>query len=326
VIGIATNPDDGSPQRRRLIAAFDQFHDAHQQPPGAVAEKLRALEVDVLVDLNGHTNGDHFDILCHRPAPVQAHWLGYAGTTAAPFMDYVIADRIVALNPQAFSEKIIALPNCFFPSDSSRIIGIAPSRAEAGLPKDGFVFCCFNNNFKLTAPVFTLWLRLLAALPASVLWLKQPGETAKANLQQAARAQGVDPQRLVFAAPAPLEVHLARHRLADLFLDTLPYNAHATAGDALWAGLPVLTCRGTAFAGRVAASLLTAAGLPELIAETAEEYEALALALARDPALMTTLREKLAAGRATAPLFDTTRVARDLEAAYLRMLATTVKV
>jgi predicted O-linked N-acetylglucosamine transferase (SPINDLY family) len=321
VIGIGTNPDDGSPQRRRLIAAFDQFHDAHQQSPGAVAEMLRALEVDVLVDLNGHTNGDHFDILCHRPAPVQTGWLGYAGTTAAPFIDYVIADRIVAPNPQAFSETIVALPGSFFPSDSSRIIGKAPTRDEAGLPEDGFVFCCFNNNFKITQAVFALWLQLLTALPGSVLWLKQAGETAKANLQQAAKDRGVDPRRLVFAAPAPLAVHLARHRLADLFLDTLPYNAHATAGDALWAGLPVLTCRGTAFAGRVAASLLTAAGLPELITETAEAYEALALALARDPSRLSALRDKLAANRATAPLFDTPRLARDLEAAYLQMMS-----
>jgi protein O-GlcNAc transferase len=319
VIGIGTNQDDGSPQRRRLIAAFDRFHHVHQQPPGAVAQKLRALEVDVLVDLNGHTHGDNFDILCHRPAPVQATWLGYAGTTAAPFLDYVIADRIIAPDAAAYSEKIAYLPNCFFPSDSSRVIGKAPTRAEAGLPQDGFVFCCFNNSFKITAPVFALWMRLLAALPGSVLWLKQTGEAAKANLQQAARAQGVDPARLVFAAAALLDVHLARHRLADLFLDTLPYNAHATACDALWAGLPVLTCRGTAFAGRVAASLLTAVGLTELITETAEDYKALALALARDPARLAALRAKLVSG--PSPLFDTPRLARDLEALYREMLA-----
>jgi protein O-GlcNAc transferase len=325
VIGIGTNADDGSPQRRRLIAAFDQFHDAHQQQPRAIAQQLRDLEVDILVDLNGHTDGDHFDILSHRPAPVQAGWLGYAGTTAAPFMDYVIADRIIAPNARAFSETIAALPHCFFPSDSSRRIGKAPTRAAAGLPDDGIVFCCFNNNFKLAAPVFAIWMRLLAAVPRSVLWLKQAGEAARANLQQAAQGHGVDPKRLVFAAGAPLDVHLARHQLADLFLDTLPYNAHATACDALWAGLPVVTCRGTAFAGRVAASLLTAAGLPELITENAADYEALALALARDPARLRALREKLASARATAPLFDTPRLARDLEALYLKMLAAGVK-
>ncbi|HSS12440.1 MAG TPA: tetratricopeptide repeat protein [Rhizomicrobium sp.] len=269
IIGLGTNADDGSPQRRRLIAAFDRFVDVHQQAPISVAEQIRALEVDVLVDLNGHTQSDNFDILSHRPAPVQASWLGYAGTTAAPFVDYLIADRIVVPDPAACSEKLAYLPNCFFPVDTGRALGKLPSRAQAGLPPDAFVFCCFNNNWKITAPVFAIWMRLLAAVPQSVLWLKQTGEKAKANLFAAAGAQGIAPQRLIFAPPAALDVHLARHQLADLFLDTLPYNAHATACDALWAGLPVLTRRGTAYAGRVAASLLTAAGLPELIADTA---------------------------------------------------------
>jgi predicted O-linked N-acetylglucosamine transferase (SPINDLY family) len=320
VIGVATNPDDGSPQRRRLVAAFDQFLDLHQEPPAAIAQRLRALEVDVLVDLNGHTRGDHFDILSRRPAPVQACWLGYAGTTAAPFIDYVIADSVVAPQPRAFSETLAILPNCFFPSDTSRGSGTSPSRAEMGLPPDAFVFCCFNNSWKITEPIFTIWMRLLTQLPGSVAWLKQAGEKTKANLRQAAADRGVDPDRLVFARPATLDVHLARHRLADLFLDTLPYNAHATACDALWSGLPVLTRRGTAFAGRVAASLLTAMGLPELIAETADEYESLALALARDPARLKLLRDRLAANRATASLFDTPRLARDLEALYRQML------
>jgi protein O-GlcNAc transferase len=317
VIGVGTNPDDGSPQRRRLIAAFDTFINAHDQPPATVAQQLRDMEVDLLVDLNGHTKNDNFDILSHRPAPVQATWFGYAGTTAAPFMDYVIADRIIAPNAEAFSEKIIALPNCFFPSDTSRTIAITPTRAAAGLPPDGFVFCCFNNNWKITAPVFAIWMRLLAAVPGSVLWLKRAGHKAKDNLRQAAKDHGVDPDRLIFAHAAPLDVHIARHRLADLFLDTLPYNAHATACDALWAGLPVLTQRGPAFAARVSASLLTAAGLPELITDTSEDYEKLALALARDPARLKTLREKLAKG---SPLFDTPRLARDLEATYEAML------
>ncbi len=325
VIGVGTNQDDGSPQRRRLVAAYDRFIDAHQVAPLSVAEQLRGLEVDVLVDLNGHTRGDNFDILAHRPAPVQATWLGYAGTTAAPFIDYVIADRIVAPDAQAFSEKIVALPDSYFPVDTTRTIGKSPTRAQAGLPPDGFVFCSFNNNWKLTEPVFAIWMRLLNSVPGSVLWLKQTGETAKANLLQAAADQGVAPHRLIFAGPAALDVHLARHQLADLFLDTLPYNAHATACDALWAGLPVLTLRGTAFAGRVGASLLTAVGLPELITETQEDYEALALALAQDRARLSALREKLAASRATAPLFDTVRFARNLEAAYAQMLAAAVK-
>jgi len=320
ILGFGTNPDDGSAQRRRLVTAFDRFFDAHQQTPQAVARQLRDLEVDILVDLNGHTRGDHFDIMSHRPAPIQAGWLGYAGTTAAPFVDYVIADRIVAPDGDAFSEKLAYLPKCFFPSDSSRTLGALPRRADMDLPEVAFVFCCFNNSWKITEAVFTLWTRLLAQIPGSVLWLKQTGEKTKANLKQAAADRGIDPDRLVFAKAARLDVHLARHRLADLFLDTLPYNAHATACDALWAGLPVLTRRGTCYAGRVAASLLTATGLPELIAESAEDYEALALALAREPARLKALRDKLAVNRATAPLFDTPRLARDLEALYRGML------
>ncbi len=317
VLGISTGPDDGSPQRRRLIAAFDSFHDMKDMPARAIAERLCALEVDVLVDLNGHTQGDNFDTLSHRPAPVQATWLGYAGTTAAPFIDHILADRIVAPDADAFTEKLALLPDSFFPVDTTRAIGAPPTRAEAGLPEDGFVFCCFNNNWKITAPVFGSWMRLLAQIEGSVLWLKTSGETAAANLRLAARKAGIDPARLVFAKGAPLDVHLARHRLADLFLDTLPYNAHATACDALWAGLPVLTQRGTAYAGRVAASLVHAAGLPELVTETTEEYEALALSLARDPAVLKSFRERL---NRRGPLFDTQRLARNMEAVYRTML------
>ena len=321
IIGIATNADDNSVQRRRLIAAFDRFIDAYQQSPLAVAQQLRDLEIDILVDLNGHTRGDNFDILSYRPAPVQATWLGYAGTTAAPFIDTLIADKIVAPDAHAFSEKLALLPDCFFPSDTDRKLGRLPGRAEAGLPQDGFVFCCFNNSWKITEPVFSIWMRLLSSVPGSVLWLKQAGDKTKSNLRQAAKERGVDAERLIFAAPAPLEVHLARHQLAGLFLDTLPYNAHATASDALWAGLPLVTQRGSAYAGRVATSLLTAAGVPELIAQTAEDYEFLALALARDPARLGALREKLIANRTSAPLFDTPRLARNLEALYREMLA-----
>jgi protein O-GlcNAc transferase len=325
VIGVGTNADDASPQRKRLIAAFDSFIDAHQKMASQIARQLRSLEVDILVDLNGHTHGDNFDILSHRPATVQATWLGYAGTTAAPFLDYLIADRVVAPDTRVYSERLTYLPHCFFPGDSSRAIGNAPSRTEAGLPQDGFVFCCFNNNWKITADVFAVWMQLLAKLPDSVLWLKQPGQKAKANLKGAALNHGVDSERLIFADPAPLPVHLARHHLADLFLDTLPYNAHATASDALWAGLPVLTCRGTAFAGRVGASLLTAIELPELIAETLENYEAMALELARDRARLKSLRDRLAAKRTSAPLFDTLRLTRDLENCYRQMLAGAVQ-
>ena len=318
VLGFSTGPDDGSAERARIAAAFDQFHDVKDKGPAAIADLIAAREVDVLIDLNGHTEGDAFDVLALRPAPVQATWLGYAGTTGAPFIDHAIVDRVIAPDAEAFSEKLAYLPHSFFPTDDSRAIGTAPTRAEAGLPPSAFVFCCFNQSWKFTGDVFATWMRLLAAVPDSVLWLKPPA-AAGDNLRRAARDAGIDPARLVFAGQAPMDVHLARHALADLFLDTAPYNAHATACDALWAGLPVLTCRGTAFAGRVAASLLTAVSLPELITETPQDYEALALALARDPARLKSLRARLT-NRATTPLFDTTAFARDLEALYLRLV------
>jgi predicted O-linked N-acetylglucosamine transferase (SPINDLY family) len=278
--------------------------------------------VDIAVDLGGHTEGTCLPALALRSCPVQATWLGHPGTTGADFIDYLIADRIVAPLPQQkfYSEKIIHLPESFFPTDTLRPIGVAPSRAEAGLPDDSFVFCCFNNSWKITAPVFDIWMRLLRAVPGSRLWLKDYGERPAEVLRREAMTRGIACERLVFARNAPLEEHLARHALADLFLDTLPYGAHATAADALWAGLPVLTQLGEVFAGRVGASLLTAAGLPELITRTPEDYEATALALARDPGRLRDLREKLAANRATAPLFDTVRFTRGLEAAYETML------
>jgi predicted O-linked N-acetylglucosamine transferase (SPINDLY family) len=323
VIGVGTNADDGSPQRKRLVTAFDRFIDAHGQAPFAIAQQLRALEVDILVDLNGHTRDDNFDVLSHRPAPVQASWLGYAGTTAAPFVDYMIADAVVAPDAAAFSEKLALLP-CYFPNDNGRLIGAAPSRAEAGLPENGFIFCCFNANWKITRPIFAIWMRLLAQVPGSVLWLKQPGEKAKANLLTAAKAAGIDPARLVFAGAAALPQHLARHQLADLFLDTMPYNAHATGCDALWAGLPLLTQRGSAFAGRVCASLLTALGVSGLIAETAAGYEATALALARDPERLREMRTQLTTRRTTSVLFDTPGLTHELETLYERMLTAAV--
>ena len=321
VLGFSTGPDDGSAERARIASAFDQFHDVKDKSAAAIAELIAAREVDVLIDLNGHTEGDAFDVLALRPASVQATWLGYAGTTGAPFIDCAIVDRVIAPDAAAFSEKLATLPNSFFPTDDSRAIGTAPTRAEAGLPPDGFVFCCFNQSWKFTGDVFATWMRLLAAVPGGVLWLKPPA-AAGDNLRRAAQDAGIDPARLVFAGYADGPTHLARHALADLFLDTAPYNAHATACDALWAGLPVLTCRGTAFAGRVAASLLTAAGLPELIAETPEDYETMALTLARDPARLKALRARLV-NRATSPLFDVAQFTRNIEALYLRLSGST---
>jgi protein O-GlcNAc transferase len=322
VIGISSGADDGSDIRARLVRAFDQFHDMTAKSDEEVARKLRALEVDIAIDLGGHTHANRLGAFAMRPAPVAASWLGHPGTTGADFIDYIIADAVVTPpeHQRFYSEKIVALPNSFFPLDTARVAGTCPTRAEAGLPQTGFVFCCFNRDWKITQPVFDTWLRLLSQIAGSVLWLRPPIHGSAAHLQDHAAAQGIDPARLVFADHAPLEVHLARHALADLFLDTLPYGAHATAADALLAGLPVLTQLAEIFPGRVGASLLTAAGLPELITRSAAEYEALALALARDPVRLKTLRDRLVAARATAPLFDMARFTKDLEAAYEAML------
>ena len=322
VIGISYGPDDGSPARRRLQQSFDRFVDVRGADDAAAARQLRELQVDIAVDLKGHTPDARPGILAHRPAPLQVSYLGYPGTTGAPFIDYAIADGVVI--PQGeeefFSEQVVRLPHSYQVNDATRAIAErAPSRGEAGLPDGAFVFCAFNNSYKITPPFFEAWLRLLAAVPGSVLWLLDDNPAARRNLQERARARGVDPARLVFAARVAHAEHLARHRLADLFLDNLPCNAHTTASDALWAGLPLLTCRGTTFAGRVAASLLEAVGLHELIAPSPARYEELALELARDPGLLGACRERLARNRLTHPLFDTALFRRHLEAAFETM-------
>jgi predicted O-linked N-acetylglucosamine transferase (SPINDLY family) len=322
VIGISTGLADASAIRARLAKGFDRFHDFAGLNSDEIARRLREMEVDIAIDLGGHTGMSRLQVFSHRPAPIQASWLGFPGTTGAAFMDYLIADNTVA--PQQdqpfYSEKLVQLPDSFFPTDPARKIGAMPSRSELGLPQHGIVFCCFNNNWKITRSVFDVWMRLLKQVPASVLWLKQPGPDTRSNLEQEAAARGIDPQRLIFAENAPLEEdHLARYGMADLFLDTLPYNAHATACDALWAGLPVITCKGESFAGRVAASLLNAVGLPELVTQTLEDYEGLCLALAKDPARLDALKTKLAQNLAHAPLFDLDRFRQKIEAAYLAM-------
>lgn len=321
VIAISTGADDGSHQRRRLLAAFDRFEDVRGQDAAAVAGLIRRLEVDVLVDLNGHTEGDNLAVLSHRPAPAQATWLGFAGTTGAPFVDGLIADAVVAPDAQSFSEKLYLLPEVFFPTDPERKIGAAPSRAEAGLPDDALVFASFNRAWKITAPVFACWMRILAAVPGSVLWLKEPNAIARRSLEARAAAAGIDAARLVFAPPVPLDIHLARHRLADLFLDTFPYTGHATACDALWSGLPVVTRAGRSYASRVSASLLHTLGLDELVVESLHDYQALAIALAGNRSKRADLRARLDAARAHSPLFDVVRFARAIEAVYERILA-----
>lgn len=321
VIGISIGPADDSQIRQRLEKSFDRFHDFAALTNEGIAQRLKDMEIDIAIDLGGHTGLSRFQIFAHRFAPVQVEWLGYPGTTGADFIDYLIADTIVAPHEDQpfFSEKLVHLPHTYFPADPDHVIAATPSRAQAGLPESGFVFCCTNNSWKITRPVFTVWMRLLDQVPGSVLLLKAAPADVRANLEREAARHNIGAERLIWAGDVPLPEHLARYRAADLFLDTLPYNAHATAADALWAGLPVLTVMGEAFAGRVAASLLHAIEMPELVTNTLAEYEALALGLARDPARLASLKEKLAHNIATTPLFDADRFTRNLEAAYLKM-------
>jgi protein O-GlcNAc transferase len=322
VLGISFGPDENSTIRSRLVSAFDQFHDVRFKTDRDVAKLVYELQVDIAIDLQGHTSKAREGILAFRPAPIQVNYLGYPGTMGADFIDYVIADKIVLPFDEQpyYTEKIVHLPECYQVNDSQRRIdGRTPSRQELGLPESGFVFCCFNNNYKITASFFDVWMRLLKAVDGSVLWLLRDNESAEKNLRREAAARSIDQGRLIFASRLPLERHLARHRAADLFLDTLPYGAHTTASDALWAGLPVLTCCGETFAGRVAASLLGAVGLTELVTHKLGDYEALALRLAQDSSLLAGLRTKLTRNRETRPLFDSKRFTRHLEAAYATM-------
>ena len=320
VTGIAFGPDDGSAMRARIKQAFDHFEDVRGKSDAEVAALLKARQTDIAVDLNGHTAGARTGIFAFRPAPVQVNYLVYPGTIGADFIDYVLADPVVLPADQQpfFREKIVHLPDCYQANDTTRILLPAPSRAQAGLPQDSFVFCCFNNSWKITAPVFDIWMRLLDKVENSVLWLLD-GLHAP-NLRETARLRGIDPARLVFAPRLAADQHLARHQLADLFLDTLPYNAHTSCSDALWAGVPVVTCYGKAFPGRVATSLLKAIDLPELVTTRPQDYEALALELASNPALLKATREKLKRNRLTTPLYDSERFRRNIEAAYEAML------
>lgn len=308
--------------RERLVAGFDHFIDVREQREIDIARQSRELGIDIAVDLMGFTTGCRFGIFAHRCAPIQVGYLGYPGTTGADYMDYVIADKVV-VPPQAqihFTEKVAYLPHSYQVNDSQRAIsGRVFTREEAELPATGTVFCCFNNNQKILPHVFDSWMRILQAVPDSVLWLMADNPAVEGSLRREAQGRGVAAQRLVFARRLPLGEHLARHRLADLFLDTLPYNAHTTASDALWAGLPVLTRLGESFAARVAASLLHAVGLPELVTHTAAEYESLAITLAQNPARLQALRDRLNAQKNQSPLFNTRQFARDIEAAYIAM-------
>jgi protein O-GlcNAc transferase len=324
VFGYSYGKDDKSAMRRRIAGAFDTFADLKTLPFPEAARRIHGDGIDILIDMKGYTTYARTEILAYRPAPIQVNYLGYPGTMGAPFIDYLIADSfIIPDHAHAhYDEKIVTLPICYQPNDTKRAISeTVPSRAECGLPENGFVFCSFNNSYKITPDVFDVWMRLLKATPGSVLWLFEPNALMADNLGREAASRGVDPARLVFARRADLPEHLARHAHADLFLDSLPVNAHTTASDALWAGLPVLTVAGQSFASRVAGSLLNAVGLPELITSSLAEYEALALRLAQNPQELAVYRQRLAENRVTAPLFDIDRYTRDLEAAFEQMAA-----
>jgi predicted O-linked N-acetylglucosamine transferase (SPINDLY family) len=328
VSGYSLGPDDNSPMRRRLVEAFDHFVDIKETPFKSAAERIAADGVDILVDLKGYTKDCRTEILALRPAPIQVNYLGFPGTMGAEFIDYILVDDYVVPSDQQpfFSEKLVHLPGCYQVNPSQREISPRrPTREECGLPSEGFVFCSFNNSYKITPPMFGVWMRLLGAVPGSVLWLLEGNRVATGNLRREAEARGVAAERLVFAPRLPLPEHMARHGLADLFLDTFPVNAHTTASDALRAGLPVVTLAGQTFISRVAGSLLRTIGLPELIATSLEDYEALALRLARDPRApgapgrLADLRVRLENNRTACGLFDGRRFARNLESAYATM-------
>lgn len=322
IFAFSLGPDTNDSVRQRVSAACDHFIDVQDRQDSEVAMLSRRLEIDIAVDLGGYTTGMRTGIFARRAAPIQVNFLGYPGTLGTDYMDYLIADHVVipAANRQHYSEKIAYL-DCFMPQDNKQQISEQRfHREDFGLPATGFVFCCFNNAYKVTPRLFDCWMRILAGVPDSVLWLSVQHESAVRHLRKRATACGIDETRLVTAPRMPArEEHLARLRLADLFLDTTPYNAHATASDALWAGLPVLTCMGQSFASRVAGSLLSAIGLTQLITHSLVEYESRAMTLALDPAELPNLRLQLARNRHCTPLFDTSRHARGIEAAYSAM-------
>ena len=320
VSAISYGPDDESPMRRRMSEAFDRFIDVRTMSDGEAARRMREMEIDVAIDLSGYTTHARTRILAQRPAPIQVSYLAYPGTTGAEWIDYLITDRFLTppeLQP-LFTEKFAFLPDCFQVNSLREAAERTPSREECGLPTAGFVFCSFNNSYKIAPALFAVWMRLLSQVRGSVLWLLGENAWASDNLRREAAERGVDPARLVFAPRAPYPEHLARHRHADLFLDTLPYNAATTASDALWAGVPLLTCPGRSFVSRIAGSLLSAVPLPELIAPSLEHYEARALRLATHPTELRAIRQALERGK-TERLFNPPRFRQHIEAAYARM-------
>jgi protein O-GlcNAc transferase len=322
IIAFDNGWDDKSPRRKRIEAAFDEWIDISRMSDDQAAAFIADKEIDVLVNLNGFFGKPRQGIFAKKPAPIEVNYLGFPGTIGSTYMDYLIADNVVIPKEsrQYYTEKIVHLPHCYQANDSSREIdGRKFSKKELGLPEEGFVFCCFNNSYKILPQMFDIWMRLLHSIPGSVLWLIEDNQDATRHLQQEAQARGISAARIIFAKRVPLSEHLGRHQCADLFLDTLPYNAHTTASDALWAGLPVLTCTGTSFAGRVASSMLTVLDLPELITTSVAQYESLAYELASQPEKLHQIKTKLAKNRLHSPLFNADLIARELESAYLAM-------
>ena len=314
--------DDRSSMRRRMQTAFDFFHDIATISDDAAARMILSHGIDILVDLKGFTANARLNITALRPAPLQVSWLGYPGTLGHPRLaDYLIGDPVVTPleHAQYYSETLALMPHCYQPNDRQRKVGNRPMRAEVGLPEDGIVFCCFNQSYKITPTMFGLWCRVLAAVPGSVLWLLRATATAQENLKREATLRGISADRIVFAPVRPLSVHLGRLQLADLALDTFPYTSHTTGSDALWAGVPIVTLVGETFISRVAASILHAAHLPELVTYTADSYYRLAVELASTPQRLNEVRARLEANRLTCPLFDSERFARTLERLFERM-------
>ena len=315
---------DESIYRQRVLSAFEQVIDISRMSEEQAAAVIAQHQVDVLVDLNGYYGAERTGLLALRPAPVQVNYLGFPGTLGAPYMDYLLADEVVVppTSLEFYAEKVVYLPHCYQANDRQRKSAtVHKTRADMGLPADGFVYCCFNNSYKITPNQFASWMRILQRVENSYLWLMEDAPDVSSRLRQAASSHGLDPTRLVFASRLPPDEHLARHTLADLFLDTQPYNAHTTASDALWTGLPVLTCRGKTFPGRVASSLLYAMGLEALVTDSVDAYEELAVELAKAPERLAGLRTLLQSRRLTHPLFDTKLMTRHLESAYGEMVA-----
>ncbi|QWD59900.1 glycosyltransferase family 41 protein [Polynucleobacter sp. MWH-UH35A] len=314
--------DDGSDYRQRIACAFSNIFDVAGLTDLDVAKLIHHNEIDILVNLNGFFGLARQGVFSYKPAPIQVNYLGFPGTMGIKYMDYIIADKVVVPEDSKihYVEKLAYLPNSYQANDDKRKISDRKfSRAELGLPEDSFVFACFNNNYKITPTIFDSWMRILSLVQGSVLWLLADNPAAKDNLIKEALARGIDSCRLVFAERLPISEHLARHDLADLFLDTLPYNAHTTCSDALWAGLPVLTLKGQTFPGRVSASLLSAVGLSELVTYTQDDYEVLAIELAKNPKKLANIKLKLINNRLIAPLFDAPLFTNNLESAYIKM-------